>query len=316
MFRWLIEQHFVVANPFSGIKVRSSARSIPMDEGRVFSEDEWAITRAVANGLEWSYGWKLAAAQRLRFVLDFAYATGLRFSEFVGSTVGQIDTDAQGDQGLKQVSKGSKAGKVALPPLARVTPDHYLMQRGAPTTFATWKLSTPIIADLQADNGQDRITSTRLWNVTKWFFETSADAIESESPKTAEKLCNSQLDAPHPRHACFGPNCRTDYRPVGHDELGDTTKEGQCLGRGTQPIGHSFSGRGIRKGVARRSRCRHEDVRALATTMNLAHGALERLGLQPVVHAELGVAVGLLLPVELHVLLPKQHQRLPLRRNS
>lgn len=48
--------------------------------------------------------------------------------------------------------------------------------------------STPLIADLQVDNGQDRITSTRLWNVTKRFFQTTADAIESESPKTAEKL--------------------------------------------------------------------------------------------------------------------------------
>jgi site-specific recombinase XerD len=188
MFRWLIEQRYVVANPFSGIKVRGSTRSTPTEEGRVFSEGEWAIIRAVANGLEWSYGWKLAAAQRLRFVLDFAYATGLRSSEFVGGTLGQIETDAQGDHWLKLVGKGSKAGKVALPPLARVALDHYLMQRGVPTTPALWKSSTPLIADLQTGNGQDRITSTRLWNVTKRFFMTTSDAIESESPKTADKL--------------------------------------------------------------------------------------------------------------------------------
>ena len=188
MIRWLIEQRYVVANPFAGIKVRGSARSTPMDEGRVFSEGEWDIIRAVANALEWSYGWKLAAAQRLRFVLDFAYATGLRSSEFVGATLGQIETDAQGDHWLKLVGKGSKAGKVALPPLARVALDHYLMQRGVPTTPALWKPSTPLIADLQAGSAQNRITSTRLWNVTKRFFVTTADAIESESPKTAEKL--------------------------------------------------------------------------------------------------------------------------------
>lgn len=88
-----------------------------MDEGRVFSEGEWAIIRAVANGLEWSYGWQTPAAQRLRFVLDFAYATGLRSSEIVGATLGQIETDAQGDHWLKLVGKASKAGKVALPPL-------------------------------------------------------------------------------------------------------------------------------------------------------------------------------------------------------
>ena len=135
-------------------------------------------------------GWRCSRirSQRLRFVLDFAYATGLRSSEFVGGTLGQIETDGQGDQWLKLVGKGSKAGKVALPPLARVALDHYLMRRGVPTTPAMWKPSTRLIADLQVDNGQDRITSTRLWNVTKRFFQTTADAIESESPKTAEKL--------------------------------------------------------------------------------------------------------------------------------
>jgi integrase len=94
--------------------------------------------RAVANGLEWSYGWELAAAQRLLFVLDFAYATGLRSSELVGATLSQIETDAFGDHWIKLVGKGSKAGKVALPPLARVALDHYLMQRGVPTTPAFW----------------------------------------------------------------------------------------------------------------------------------------------------------------------------------
>jgi integrase len=178
----------LVANPFAGIKVRGGARSSPMDEGRVFSEGEWAIIRAVANGLEWSYGWKLPAAQRLRFVLDFAYATGLRSSEFVGATLGQIETDVHGDHWLKLVGKGSKAGKVALPPLAKVALDHYLMQRGVPTTPAMWKPSTPLIADLQNGGGSSRITSSRLWDVTNRFFKTTADAIEAESPKTAEKL--------------------------------------------------------------------------------------------------------------------------------
>ena len=92
---------------------------------------------------------------------------------------------AQGYHWLKLVGK---AGKVALPPLARVALDHYLMQRGVPTTPAMWKLSTPLIADLQAGSGLNRITSTRLWSVTKRFFVTTGDVIEAETPKTAEKL--------------------------------------------------------------------------------------------------------------------------------
>ncbi len=86
------------------------------------------------------------------------------------------------------MGKGSKAGKVALPPLARVALDHYLTQRGVPTTPVLWKPSTPLIADLTAGGGQSRITSSRLWDVTKRFFLATADAIVAESPKTAEKL--------------------------------------------------------------------------------------------------------------------------------
>src|SRR5437867_9185738 len=104
-----------------------------MDTSHVFTEGEWAIVRTIADGLEWSYGWDVPAAQRLRFVLDFAYATGLRASELVGATLGQIESDAHGDHWLHLVGKGSKAGKVALPPLGRAALDRYLVQCGLPT---------------------------------------------------------------------------------------------------------------------------------------------------------------------------------------
>ncbi len=77
---------------------------------------------------------------------------------------------------------------MALPPLAILALDHYLMQRGVPTTPALWKPSTPLVADLKAAGSHSRITSSRLWDVTKRFFVATADAIEAESPKTAEKL--------------------------------------------------------------------------------------------------------------------------------
>ena len=188
MFRWLIEQRYVLANPFSGVKVRGASHAAPMNTGRVFSEGEWAIIRAVADGLEWTYGWQVPAAQRLRFVLDFAYATGLRVSELVGAKLGQIEVDAHGDQWLKLVGKGSKSGKVALPPLVRSALDHSLMQRGLPITPAHWKPSTPLIADLGDTDSKAGITATRVWSLMKRFFTTVATAIEKDAPATAEKL--------------------------------------------------------------------------------------------------------------------------------
>src|SRR5207244_1429749 len=118
----------------------------------------------VAEGLEWSDGWEPAAAQRLRFVLDFAYATGLRASELVGAGLGQIESDAHGDHWLHLVGKGSKAGKVALPPLARAALDRYLVQRGLPTTPTRWDPKRPLVGSLEQDNAAG-ITAARLWSV-------------------------------------------------------------------------------------------------------------------------------------------------------
>lgn len=76
LFRWLVQQRYVLANPFAGLKVRGGSKAAALDISHAFSEGEWMITRSIADGLEWSYGWEAPAAQRLRFILDFTYATG------------------------------------------------------------------------------------------------------------------------------------------------------------------------------------------------------------------------------------------------
>lgn len=108
----MIQQRYVLANPFAGVKVRGVARGAALGVTRVFTEGEWSMILAVAEGLEWSHGWEAAAAQRLRFVLDFAYATGLRASELVDARLGMIEEDAQADRWLHVTGKGNKAGKV------------------------------------------------------------------------------------------------------------------------------------------------------------------------------------------------------------
>ncbi|MCP2091967.1 UNVERIFIED_ORG: site-specific recombinase XerD [Paraburkholderia sediminicola] len=187
LFRWLIEQRYLLANPFAGVKVRGSARTGVLDTSHVFTEGEWLLIRAIANGLEWSYGWAPEAAQRLRFILDFGYATGLRASELVGATLGNIETDARGDHWLSVVGKGRKAARVALPPLARTALDRHLLERRLPVTPSHWRPDTPLIASL-AEDGAARITSVRLWNVLRRFFAGAADLVEADSPAVAQKL--------------------------------------------------------------------------------------------------------------------------------
>jgi site-specific recombinase XerD len=185
LFRWLIEQRYLLANPFAGIKVRGG-RPPQLDTARAFTEHEWKLVRVVADGLEWSYGWSEPAAQRLRFVLDFAFSTGLRISELVGAHLGAIEREARGDAWLRVVGKGHKAGKVVLPPLARAALDRYLVQRGLPVTVSKWRPSTTLIGSLGDEDGG--ITAWRLWRVIKRFFATAAEVVEEGNPALAEKL--------------------------------------------------------------------------------------------------------------------------------
>ena len=51
MFRWLVEQRYVLANPFAGIKVRGGGRTAALDNSRAFTDGEWKLVRTIADGL-------------------------------------------------------------------------------------------------------------------------------------------------------------------------------------------------------------------------------------------------------------------------
>ena len=194
LYRWLMDKGYMLANPFSGIKVRTSKQTQIIDTSHVFSQGEWCLVRAIADSLEYTYGWPVASAQRLRFILDFAYATGLRASELVGATLGQIRVDGHDDHWLHLVGKGHKSGKVALPPLARNALDQYLVARKLPTTKNHWNPKIPLIGSLEksgqstAESGAAGITTTRLRCVLQHFFKVAASSVQSENPALAKKI--------------------------------------------------------------------------------------------------------------------------------
>ncbi|WP_201703831.1 site-specific integrase [Paraburkholderia kirstenboschensis] len=187
LFRWLVEQRYVLANPFAGIRVRGGKTASALDASRAFTDGEWALLRTIADGLEWSNGWTAQAAQRLRFLLDFGFATGLRASELIGATLGHVETDARGEHWLRVTGKGGRMARVALPPLAWDALARYLAGRQLPATAARWRPDTPVIGNLEADSAAT-ISSVRLWGVLERFFCVAADAIEADHPPLAEKL--------------------------------------------------------------------------------------------------------------------------------
>ncbi|CAD6560742.1 phage integrase family protein [Paraburkholderia sabiae] len=202
LFRWLIEQRYVLANPFAGIRVRGGKTASVLDASRAFTDGEWALVRTMADGLEWSDGWTVPAAQRLRFLLDFGFATGLRAGELVGATLGHVETDARGEHWLRVTGKGGKIARVALPPLAWEALARYLAGRQLPTTPARWRPDTPIIGSLETDSDA-AISSVRLWSVLERFLLLAANAIETDHPPLAQKLRRASPHWIRHTHATF-----------------------------------------------------------------------------------------------------------------
>jgi site-specific recombinase XerD len=185
LFRWLIEQRYLVANPFAGVRVKGAKAGDTTPSSRAFTEHEWTLIRPLADRLA-DAGWTTESAARLRFVLDFSYATGLRSGELIRARLGHISDDEAGNRWIAVVGKGHKAGRVAVPPSARLALDRYLAARGVAVSPAQWSASTPLIAGL-ADDGVG-LTSSRLWTVVKRFFGQCAAVLEPVNTALAEKL--------------------------------------------------------------------------------------------------------------------------------
>jgi site-specific recombinase XerD len=189
LFRWLVEQRYLLGNPFAGLTVRGGKRAAPFDTAHAFTDPEWRAMRSLADGLEWSYGWQPPAAQRLRFVLDFMYGTGLRANELVSATLGDIRPDANGELWLQITGKGAQPGAVALPPLVLDALDDYLLQRGLPVTRRRWHPSTPLVASLGPAGHSDKtFTPARLRQVTDAFFALAAAQLVEDNFEQATRM--------------------------------------------------------------------------------------------------------------------------------
>ncbi|MFM0470451.1 tyrosine-type recombinase/integrase [Paraburkholderia strydomiana] len=186
MFRWLVEQQYVVANPFAGVNA-GAVRSPGPRRVRSFGDAEWRFARQIANDLSTQHGWSVQAAQRLRFVLDFELATGLRATELVQARTGDIVFGDASDVWLRVTGKGRRAARVAMPPLAVRAVQTYLEQRGLHTDLLHCSRNLPLVPALSHDQ-KVSISGTRLRAVLKCFFRLVATQIHDTDSAAARKL--------------------------------------------------------------------------------------------------------------------------------
>jgi site-specific recombinase XerD len=209
--------------PLSRLRARRAQRSVPLagraalcirqsvrraDRAGRTAGSEWTAVRGLADRLERSHGWQAPAAQRLRFLLDFGYATGLRVQELVGATLRDIQVDDRGEWWLRVTGKGARAGSVALPPLAQDALEQYLTQRGRPVTRRRWDPAAPVVASLGPKvHGNDPVSATRLRQILDDFFGLAAAVFVDENPELAARLQQASphwLRHTHASHALAG----------------------------------------------------------------------------------------------------------------
>ena len=227
LFRWLVEEHYVIANPFAGLKVRGGTATSPTDAGRVFTQAEWRLIRVVADGLEWSYGWSKDAAHRLRFVLDFGRGTGLRPSELCNVKLGDIWIDERNDGWINVIGKGAKKANVSLPPSVRTALNRYLSQRGLPASPNLWDSKMPVVGRV-SDDAATGITPTRLLMVVERFFETAAEVLTNARPALGVKLRSATthwMRHTHATHALeLGASLTTVRDNLRHASISTTSR--------------------------------------------------------------------------------------------
>ncbi|MVW77665.1 phage integrase family protein [Bordetella sp. 02P26C-1] len=172
---WLVGQRYLDYNPFSGL-ARKKART-QINVGRSLTRQQWDYVMQFAASLPDDS----LKTLRLRFVLHFAFSTGLRLSELVNAKAADISIQDLGDDMrpmvLHVVGKGQEPREVFLPQSLQRTLAQYLSARGLPDDPRACPPETPLIAKLYSTRWGDAMTDSALYRVLTNFFESAANAI-------------------------------------------------------------------------------------------------------------------------------------------
>lgn len=180
LFEWLVRVQYCAFNPWDAVgKKLAPQEDAPADIEltRVFSQAQWRYLTHHVDLLP-----RDAHSHRLRFVLPFAYATGLRLSELVDAKIGRLYTmplrDSLGVRWMLKVrGKGGKWRAVPIPEGVLIALGEYLTHRGlAPDPLANLP-ETPLIARL---DGNAPVSPSSLYKALRTLFQGAADALRAE----------------------------------------------------------------------------------------------------------------------------------------
>ena len=245
LYAFLVDQCYLLGNPWNGVAPHQ--RQAPkVDAGRSFSRVQWSLIQEQLAVLP-----ETGANRRLRFALQFLYATGLRASEIVAARVldlrwVQYPADAEDDeeaQGwlLMVLGKGNKPREVPVDPALIVLLHDYLAHRDLNPDFNHPETKLAFLLG-KADDVRDKLSRAQgqqisalegispatLYEQIKTFFASCAKKLEAaKEPSAAARLRQASthwLRHTHGAHAVArGVPIEVLQLNLGHASINTTT---------------------------------------------------------------------------------------------
>ena len=179
---WLVRRHYLDSNPWDDVPKRPDAPSMP--RLRALSQKQWDLVQAWLAEQPPS-----PALRRLRFILSYAYMSGMRLSELVASKVEwlrheQLD-DGEWAWSIMVLGKRNKWREVPLPDPAVEALQEHFADRGLDPELLANPPETPIIAKLSANKP---LSAARLYEVLVSAFERCADEVCGVDRRAADRI--------------------------------------------------------------------------------------------------------------------------------
>ena len=179
---WLVRRHYLDSNPWDDVPKRPDAPSMP--QLRALSQKHWDLVQHWLDEQAPS-----PALRRLRFVLSYAYMSGMRLSELVASKIEwlrheQLD-DGEWAWSIMVLGKRNKWREVPLPDLAVAAIQEHFADRGLDPDLLTNAPETPIIAKLGLNAP---LSAARLYEVLVTGFTMCAADLAVQDRRAAERI--------------------------------------------------------------------------------------------------------------------------------
>ena len=185
---WLVRRHYLDSNPWDDVPRRPDAPSMP--QLRALSQKQWSMVQGwMEQALQRAPS---PALQRLKFLMDFAYMSGMRLAELAAARLGWFRLepldDGPGEDmawSIMVLGKRSKWREVPLPDPAMAALRSYLVQRGLDPDPLANDPDTPLICTLSGAGG---LSGARIYEVLRAGFESCAADIAVHDARAAERI--------------------------------------------------------------------------------------------------------------------------------